>query len=91
MDIKEFSDQIKKIINAQDPIHLIAVGAPEDEYNLEVGEISHRLVNNKDGKQTRDIVREVFVEKFDEETARESAPILGTIADQIDEMMKGIK
>jgi hypothetical protein len=60
---------VKQAIDAADPIHLLAIGAPEDEYASEIREIVARLAacTTLDALQT--LVHAVFVTWFDADLA----------------------
>ncbi len=82
MDIKEINTIVKNIVNKDDPLNLIQMGAPEDEYSLEIGEISLRIVN-KVNKEIKEIVKDVFREKFDGETVENYKNRLEIVGEKI--------
>jgi hypothetical protein len=56
-----------------DPIRLIAIGAPEDEYDVEVRTILPRLREAKSADDVQRIVHEEFVHWFNAEIAGSAA------------------
>ena len=84
----DINEVVKKIIIAQDPLHLIAIGAPEDEYNLEIGKVTYRIQNKNKGEKIIDILKEVFTETFDEDTMQKCIVKLEIIANQIEESLR---
>lgn len=61
----ETFDSLLKIINDADPVSLIAGGAPEDEYEIEVLDIFTQLKKGQiDTNNVYDIVLDSFVQKF---------------------------
>lgn len=57
---------IREIINKHDPIGLIAIGSPEDEYDPEVKTIVYQLKDVHTVKQIQDLVHQEFMRWFDE-------------------------
>lgn len=60
-------DQIEHILRSYDPIGLIAVGAPDDEYREEARLIANLNIN--DPKILAEEIYKIFVHQFDEESA----------------------
>lgn len=60
-------DYLKKIIDAWDPMGLLFMGAPRDEYCCEIRSIEERLRDSLSVAQLADIIRRVFVKAFDEQ------------------------
>ena len=56
---------VKQAIDQADPIHLLAIGAPEDEYASEIRAIVTRLAACTTLDETQTLVHEVFVIQFD--------------------------
>ncbi len=79
---------VKKIVDTEDPLRLIEMGAPTDEYSLEIGEIAFRIVNKNVDKRIQDIVLDVFKEKFDEETVQNYQKSLETVGRKIEELLQ---
>jgi hypothetical protein len=63
--------QLRNIINRFDPMHLINIGAPADEYEPEVSTILLQLGNVKTKTQTLDLVHQEFCRWFGENVAGE--------------------
>ena len=55
---------IKAIINEWDPEGLIAIGAPDDEYDVEINSIAWSGYRIKDAETAAQVVREVFDHYF---------------------------
>jgi hypothetical protein len=60
---------VANAVNEADPLGLLAVGAPTDEYEPEVGTIVPRLRGVASAAQVRTVLHEEFVRWFDEELA----------------------
>ena len=65
-------DSIKRIIDSWDPIGLLALGCPEDEYSPEIREIEKRSASAKGEVELAQIIRTVFTEYFGEDVFRRS-------------------
>ena len=61
--------EVSRLVREADPIRLIAIGAPDDEYDVEVGTILPRLREANSPSDVRRIVHEEFVRWFDVGTA----------------------
>lgn len=59
----------RDIVNKHDPIDLIAIGCPEDEYNSEVEEILKSLPDVKNEEALGEAIWQIFVAYFDEQLA----------------------
>ena len=68
-DLKPLRVAVSAAIAKADPINLLALGAPGDEYDSEVDAILPRLGSAHDLDGVRNIVRSVFVQFFGSETA----------------------
>lgn len=55
---------VKKHIDALDPENLLAIGAPDDEYDLEIADIAWRIKNTMQTNEAADLIRRVFVKYF---------------------------
>ena len=66
---KSLRKRVSKLINAHDPIGLIACGAPPDEYDPEVGTILPRLRTASAPTEVQAIIHEEFVRWFNDELA----------------------
>lgn len=60
---------ILEILNRHDPIGLVGIGAPDDEYEPEAGTILARLDEARSAGELERIVHEEFVSWFSEEIA----------------------
>jgi predicted aconitase len=58
--------EVREILNRHDPMDLISLGAPESEYEPEVGTILPRLKEAKGPRKVRSIVRGEFKHWFGE-------------------------
>ena len=56
---------VKRAIDQADPIRLLAIGAPDDEYESEIQEIVSRLGACTNLEEVQTLVHEVFVAWFD--------------------------
>jgi hypothetical protein len=65
-----------------DPIRLIAIGAPDDEYDPEVGTILPRLREATSAVDVQRIVHEEFVRWFEADIAG-SVTVYGDVAEKI--------
>ena len=68
MNKKEILEIITKEIENWDPIKLIEMGAPKNEYEIEIKMIVSKMMNNFKINEMTDIIYEVFIEMFDEST-----------------------
>ena len=57
-------DSIRIEINKADPIRLIASGAPEDEYESEIKEISQGIKFCRNAVELQELIYKVFVKMF---------------------------
>ena len=65
----EIYSTIKRAIDQTDPIRLLEIGAPEDEYEPEIREIVSRVGRCKSLGEIQTLIHEVFVKWFDERIA----------------------
>ncbi len=61
--------KVRKIINKYDPIRLLDMGCPEDEYDGEARRIARRLKNSQNSEQVLNLVHRIFIRMFDEKLA----------------------
>jgi len=61
--------EVSRLLRETDPIRLIKIGAPDDEYDPEVSTILPRLREAKSSDDVRRIVHEEFVRWFGAEIA----------------------
>jgi hypothetical protein len=66
---KKVYEKIKVIINEADPIGLIAAGAPDDEYENEIGKTLGLLQDNEGAGFSSDDLYKIFVDAFNAELA----------------------
>jgi len=59
--------EVKKVINAHDPVGLISGGAPEDEYDSEIIKVTRLLPSDR--KALAEGIHDIFVKSFDEQSA----------------------
>jgi hypothetical protein len=60
---------LKKIINKSDPIGLLDMGTPKDEYESEIRQIAAGLDKCNNENDVTELVYGIFVKMFDEEIA----------------------
>lgn len=61
--------RIKELVNKYDPINLIDMGCPKDEYDGEVRRIIEVLKKASNPEQLRDLIYGIFVDMFDNRLA----------------------
>jgi hypothetical protein len=61
--------QVSRLLHEADPLDLIAIGAPDDEYDPEVSSILSRLHEAHSAVDVQKIVHEEFVRWFDADIA----------------------
>lgn len=66
---KALADAVTRAVNDADPIGLLSMGAPDDEYSPEIGTIVPRLATAADASDIARIMREEFVRWFNEGAA----------------------
>jgi hypothetical protein len=69
IDFEGLRDAVIRAINAADPIALLAMGAPEDDYDPEIRTILPRLPNAASATDVRTILHEEFAAWFDPDIA----------------------
>ncbi len=60
--------ELRTIINQHDPISLLDIGAPEDEYESEVKTIIVQLKDDMTQQQVHDLIYQEFLRWFDDES-----------------------
>lgn len=65
MNKKFLENLIRKEINKVDPIGLISMGAPKDEYDSEVEEIMLKINTCGNEKDLEELIYKTFVRMFD--------------------------
>lgn len=85
MDEKRKYEIIKSVIDKNDPMNLLSMGFPYDEYSQEVSLIEAAL-RNKEISQTSltNIISEIFFKQFDE---RLNGSVCKKIAKEIEELL----
>ena len=73
---------VSRLVREADPIGLIAIGTPKDEYDIEVGTILPRLHEATSARDVQRIVHEEFVHWFSAETAG-PPEIYATVSEEI--------
>lgn len=61
--------KLTEIINKHDPISLLKIGAPKDEYKHEINAIAKGLKSCKSKKEIQQLVYDTFVKFFSKEIA----------------------
>ncbi|MBI3248928.1 MAG: hypothetical protein HYZ50_20700 [Deltaproteobacteria bacterium] len=61
--------EVSQLLREADPIRLITIGAPDDEYDPEVSTILPRLRGAQSAAEVRKIIHEEFVHWFDADIA----------------------
>lgn len=75
--------QLKIIVNKVDPIGLLSMGAPTNEYDQEIKSILNRLKGGQTEQEIRKIVFEEFIKWFGEETIKGREDLLNQVAENI--------
>lgn len=65
--------ELKDIVNEVDPIGLISIYCPDDEYDPEVNNILKLIPNSETLPQLADMIHNVFIKWFDAEMAKDYA------------------
>lgn len=86
-NIKKAMKTIKDIIDKNDPIGLINIGAPSDEYDSETKQISNGLDKCNSEEDVLNMVYKIFKDSFDEDIAGKK-DTFKNIAKQIYENIK---
>lgn len=79
--------QLRTIINNHDPINLLSMGAPKDEYDPEVKSILSRLRVSQSKKEVERVVLEEFTRMFGESIIKDKEKTLKKIAHKITEQV----
>jgi hypothetical protein len=61
--------EVSRLVREADPIRLIRIGAPDDEYDIEVGTILPRLREANSAADVQCIIHEEFVRWFGSDIA----------------------
>lgn len=75
--------KLRKIINTYDPINLLALGTPKNEYNSEIKSIQKRLKENQTKKEIKEIVIGEFGYWFGKDLIKNRFATLNKIAQDI--------
>ncbi len=68
-DYSYIYNAIKEIIDSADPINLLSIGAPDDEYDGEIQEIASGISKCNSKEEIKEVVYNVFKRNFGEEIA----------------------
>lgn len=80
--------ELRAILNHFDPIELIEMGCPQDEYDPEIARILQAVAECKNVEALSAMMRSVYAQMFDEEiTGR--FPDWDKLADEVWEKMRG--
>ncbi len=66
MDDSTKYDIVKRAVDAADPCGLLEIGAPSDEYELEIGRITEAVSESDTEESIADIAAEVFSKAFNQ-------------------------
>ena len=80
--------ELRTIINQHDPIGLIDIGAPEDEYEAEVKTILVQLDHDMAEQQVHDLIYQEFLRWFEDESTAGPKEAYKELAADIHEWMK---
>lgn len=69
MKQRDLEKVLREEINRADPIGLISLGAPADEYVIEVRKIEQGFNKIRNGKALEEFIYKTFVEMFDAKLA----------------------
>jgi hypothetical protein len=58
---------VKEVIDKWDPIGLLGLGCPDDEYDPEIADIVRLLINIKSVNELAEGINEVFIKWFGED------------------------
>lgn len=70
--MKNPEDIIKKVIDKYDPIGLLSIGCPQNEYNVEIKDISTNICQCKNTKEIQKHIHKTFVKWFGKNIAGKS-------------------
>ena len=73
--------EVSRLLREADPIRLIVIGAPDDEYDPEISTILPRLREAKSPGDVQQMVHEEFVHWFGAKTAGPAAHYAGISGD----------
>lgn len=81
---------VKQLINATDPIGLLALGCPDDEYESEINDIAEQVGDCCTVTEIEDLLHQTFVKWFDEAIAGDRKVYLG-MAKQLHQALKVLR
>jgi len=61
----QFFETVKKYIDEKDPMRLLAMGAPDDEYDIESRKIAERITMQMSFEEIANIIANVINKSFD--------------------------
>lgn len=64
---KTLIEKISEIVNTHDPLYLLKMGCPSDEYNPEIERILPALEEARNKKELHNKVYKIFIEMFDKD------------------------
>ncbi len=65
----EIRERMREIMNRYDPLRLLRMGAPDDEYVPEIKRIIPKLRRAATVEQLQEVVYQTFVDMFDQQMA----------------------
>ncbi|MDE0561988.1 hypothetical protein OU792_18470 [Algoriphagus sp. NF] len=80
--------ELSSIINQHDPIGLLKIGAPEDEYEPEIKTIIVQLDKDMTEQQVHDLIYQEFLRWFEDESTTGPKESYGELAVDIHKWMK---
>jgi hypothetical protein len=75
-EYKRLFADVRAILNRHDPMALLAMGAPDDEYEPEVAAILPRLSRARGPADVEAIIADEFLRWFDERLPRETVSVV---------------
>ena len=75
-------EEVKKIVNMNDPVGLVEGGAPDDEYHTEIGKIVILLREDLEVETLANKIQGIFLEAFENDAELEKSTFL-TISQQL--------
>lgn len=67
--VSALEEEVRRIVNKHDPIGLLKIGCPSDEYDPEIRKIMPLLMKATSREEFHDVVYHIFVQMFDKKTA----------------------
>ena len=82
LTLKEIQSIVRVAVNNNDPLKLISLGSPQDEYESEIIQISSKIYKDSSSFKVSKIILEVFNSSFGPEEVKHRK-IYDKIADEI--------